>query len=445
MKILIVDDEQPIRETLEMVLLGKGYSVITAEDGPAALHACEQEQPDLVLLDICLPKMGGIEVLQKIKKKHETITVIMVTAYMDMETTIKAMKQGAYEYIRKPIDADELEIVIDKVAENLRTANRLEALITEISQNYKPDNLVGKSRAMQQVFKSIAMVSESRATVLIQGESGTGKELIAKAIHYNSPYRKEPFVPVNCSALVETLLESELFGHEKGAFTGAVGLKKGKIEQAHSGTILLDEIGEIPLALQVKLLRFLQEKEYERVGGNERMKSTARIIAATNRDLVRLVSEKRFREDLFFRLKVVEIFVPPLRERKEDIPLLVEHLLHKINLALHKKVTQIPQSVMDALIQYAWPGNVRELENLLTRAVVLSKGGMLLPDYLPDLFGGHRDREGCAEIKPLSQVEMEHVRRALTETGWNKGRACELLGISRPTLREKIRKYKLSP
>jgi len=445
MKILIVDDEAPIRETLEMVLLGKGYAVVTAEDGPAAISAFERELPDVVILDVCLPQMSGIEVLRMLKKKHEQITVIMITAYHDMETTIQAMKEGAYEYIRKPIDVDELEIVIDKVAKNLRLVNRLEALITDISREYKADNIVGKSRAMQQVFKTIAMVSESRATVLIQGESGTGKELIAKAIHYNSPFRKEPFVPVNCSSLVETLLESELFGHERGAFTGAVCRKTGKIEQAASGTLLLDEIGDISSVLQVKLLRFLQEKEFDRVGGNERIKSAARIIAATNRDLLRLVEENRFREDLYFRLKVVEIHVPPLRERKEDIPLLVDHLLHKINIELHKKVTQIPKDVMDALIAYAWPGNVRELENLLTRAVVLSKGNVLLPDHIQDVFDHRRAYSRPAEIKPLCQVEMEHVRRALTETHWNKGRTCELLGISRPTLRDKIKKYNLHP
>lgn len=445
MKILIVDDEAPIRETLEMVLLGKGYAVATAEDGPSAIRAFERERPDVVILDICLPEMSGIEVLRTLKKKHQNITVIMITAYHDMETTIQAMKEGAYEYIRKPIDVDELEIVIDKVAENLRLVNRLEELITDISREYKADNIVGKSRTMQQVFKTIAMVSESRTTVLIQGESGTGKELIAKAIHYNSPFRKEPFVPVNCSALVDTLLETELFGHERGAFTGASQLKKGKIEQARNGTILLDEIGEITPALQVKLLRFLQEKEFDRVGGNERIKSAARIIAATNRDLFRMVEEKRFREDLYFRLKVVEIHVPPLRERKEDIPLLVDHLLHKINIELHKKVTQIPKNVMEALIEYAWPGNVRELENLLTRAVVLSKGNVLLPDHILDVFEPCSAHQRPAEIKTLSQVEMEHIRRALTETHWNKGRTCELLGVSRPTLREKIKKYKLHP
>ena len=445
MKILIVDDEQPIRETLEMVMLGKGYEVVTAGDGLSAIRAFDREQPDLVILDIRLPEMDGIQVLQQLKKKRKETPVIIMTAFHDMETTIAAMKKGAYEYIRKPIDADELEIVVDKVAHNLDLTHRLQELITEISRDYKPDNIVGKSRAMQQIYKTIAMVSDNRATVLIQGESGTGKELIAKAIHYNSPFRNAPFVPINCSALVETLLESELFGHEKGAFTGAVSRKKGKIEQARDGTILLDEIGEISSALQVKLLRFLQEREFERVGGEERLTSKARIIAATNRDLTRMLEEKQFREDLYFRLKVVEIHVPPLRSRKEDIPPLVEHLLNKINTELHKRVTRIPKDVMDALIHYQWPGNVRELENVLTRAVVLSKGSVLLPDCLPDLFDHRPENKDSAKIKSLSQVEREQIIKALTHTRWNQGQACEILEITRPTLRKKIKKYNLRP
>ena len=444
MKILIVDDEQPIRETLEMVMLGKGYDVVTVGDGLSAIRAFERERPDVVILDIRLPEMDGIRVLQQLKKKQKEAPVIMMTAYHDMETTIQAMKKGAYEYIRKPIDADELEIVINKVAHNLELTHRLEELITEISRNYKPDNIVGRSLAIQQIFKTIAMVSDNRTTVLIQGESGTGKELIAKAIHYNGPFRKEPFVPVNCSALVETLLESELFGHEKGAFTGAVARRKGKIEQARNGTILLDEIGETSLSLQVKLLRFLQEKEFEPVGSEERLTSNARIIAATNKDLARMVEEKKFRDDLYFRLKVMEIHVPPLRRRKEDIPLLVDHLLNKINMDLHKKVTRIPKDVMDALIHYRWPGNVRELENVLTRAVVLSKGPVLLPDCLPDLFDCRPEREEPEPLKSLSQLERDQIARALTQTRWKLGQACEILGITRPTLRKKIQKYNLN-
>ena len=443
MKILVVDDEQPIRETLEMFLREKGYEVVTSEEGGKALEIVQRERPDIVILDIRLPGMDGLEVLQRIKEITEGIPVIMITAYHDMETTIQAMKLGAYEYIHKPIDVDELEIAIDKVVNNRRLNARLKDLIMEISQDYKVNNIVGRTKAMQEIFKIVGLVSESKTTVLILGESGTGKELIAKAIHYNSPYRKEPFLPINCSALVETLLESELFGHEKGAFTGATHLKRGKIELAQNGTIFLDEIGEISLGLQVKLLRFLQEKEFERVGGEEILRSSARIIAATNQDLSRLVEEKKFREDLYFRLKVVEIYVPPLRERKSDIPLLVEHLLNKINRELHKKVTKIPKEVIEGLVHYSWPGNIRELENLLTRAIVLSKGNILLPESFPELFSTKGNLKELAVIKPLEQIEMEHVVKALDFSRWDKGKACKFLGISRPTLRKKIKKYNL--
>ena len=298
---------------------------------------------------------------------------------------------------------------------------------------------------MQEIFKLIGMVSDSRATVLIQGESGTGKELIAKTIHYNSPFCREPFIPVNCSALVETLLETELFGHEKGSFTGATYQKKGKIELAEKGTIFFDEIGDVGPNLQVKLLRFLQEREFERVGGDHSIRSSARILAATNRDLPHLVETQKFREDLFFRLRVVEIHVPPLRERMSDIPLLVEHLLSRINTHLHKKVTKISREAMDMLINYRWPGNVRELENVLTRAVVLSKGDVLLREYLPPL--GSSDRQTATKahrIEPLDEVVKEHVLRALEYTKWDMGKTCELLRISRPTLRKKIQKYQLA-
>jgi two-component system response regulator AtoC len=446
MKILIIDDEQSIRETLEMFLHEKGYAVVTSEDGVQGLEAVQRERPDIVILDIRLPGMGGLEVLQKIKEKGEDIYVIMITAYHAMETTIQAMKLGAYEYIHKPIDVDELEIAIDKVVNNQKLNTRLENLIMEISEDYKVNNIVGRSKAVQEIFKIIGLVSESKTTVLIQGESGTGKELIARAIHYNSPYRRDPFLPINCSALVETLLESELFGHEKGAFTGATHLKKGKIELAQNGTIFLDEIGDISPNLQVKLLRFLQEKEFERVGGEVILRSSARVIAATNQNLLQLVEKKKFREDLYFRLKVVEIYVPPLRERKSDIPLLVEHLFNKINRELHKKVTKIPKEVMEGLVNYSWPGNIRELENLLTRAIVLSTGNILLPESFPELLGSLKGNlREPDRIKSLEQIEMEHVAKALEFARWDKGKTCNLLGISRPTLRKKIEKYNLHP
>ena len=444
MKVLVIDDERSIREHFEMFFLEKGVDVLSAENGEKGIDLVREEKPDLLILDIRLPGIDGLEVLRRVKEENDRISVIMITAFQDMETTIQAMKLGAYDYIHKPLDIEELEMVVEKAMENRRLTSSAKALSTEISKNYRSDNIVGQSKGMQEIFKLIGMVSDSRATVLIQGESGTGKELIARTIHYNSPFCREPFVPVNCSALVETLLETELFGHEKGAFTGASYQKKGKIELAGDGTIFFDEIGELDLNPQVKLLRFLQEREFERVGGEERIRSGARVMAATNRDLAHMVQTQKFREDLYFRLKVVEIHVPPLRERKSDIPLLVEHLLKKINLQLHKSVASISQEAMEMLLNYQWPGNVRELENVLTRGVVLSKGPVLLRDYLPDLNGSAPSPAvGTEGIEPLDDVVKEHVLKALTFTNWDLGKTCDLLGISRPTLRKRIQKYEL--
>ncbi|MFH1112968.1 MAG: sigma-54 dependent transcriptional regulator [Pseudomonadota bacterium] len=442
---MIIDDEKSIRRSLEMFLQKKGYAVLTAEDGEKGLSVLEDERPEILILDIRLPGMDGLDVLRAVRARQPSVGVIMITAYHDMDTTIQAMKLGAYEYIHKPIDVDELEIVIEKVAGNIKLSGRLDDLITEISRDYKVHNIVGQTPAMQEIFKIIGLVSGNRATVLIRGETGTGKELIAKTIHYNSAFAKEPFVPVNCSTLVENLFESELFGHEKGAFTGATYQKKGKVELAQNGTILFDEIGDISSAVQVKLLRFLQERQFERVGGTERLRSHARVIAATNRDLPRLVEEGKFREDLYFRLNVVEIHVPPLRGRRSDIPLLIGHLLNKINLDLHRNVTKIPKKVMNCLTDYHWPGNVRELENVLTRAVVLSKGDVLSPDQFSDLLSHNECASGAPSSNRLDDVVKEHVAAILRHTGWHKGKTCEMLGISRPTLRDMIRKYKLSP
>jgi two-component system response regulator AtoC len=444
LKVLVIDDEKSICVTLAKFLQDRGYEAITAGDGKTGLDAVEREQPDIVVLDIRLPDVNGLEVLRTVKSHHPSIGMIMITAFHDMETTIQAMKLGAYEYVHKPIDIDEMEIVIDKVTRSLKLSGRLEELITDISRDYKVHNIVGNAPSMQKIFKTIGLVSGTRATVLIQGESGTGKELIAKTIHYNSPFAKDPFVPINCSTLVENLFESELFGHEKGAFTGAANQKKGKIELARGGTLFFDEVGDISLVSQVKLLRFLQEREFERVGGSERLKSDARVIAATNRDLRKLVAEGKFREDLYFRLKVVEIHAPPLRDHKSDIPLLVEHLLTKINLALHSSVTKIPRVVMDCLVNYRWPGNVRELENVVTRLVVLSKGDILSPDLIAELVPGQASHPPVSvPIRPLDEMVKDHVAAALTYTNWHRGKACELLGISRPTLRGLIKKFNL--
>jgi transcriptional regulator with PAS, ATPase and Fis domain len=354
------------------------------------------------------------------------------------------MKLGACEYIHKPLDINELEMTIERMKETVSLSEQYGELI-EINSEYKVDNIIGKSNVMKEVFKAIGLVSESKTSILIQGESGTGKELVAKVIHNNSPFKNEPFIPINCSALPETLLESELFGHEKGAFTGAVSAKKGKFELAQNGTIFLDEIGEISANVQVKLLRFLQDKEFERLGSEKKILSNARIIAATNRDLSELVRMGKFREDLYFRLKVVTIDIPPLRERKPDIPHLVEYLLTKVNRELHKNVRRLPQGTVDCLLEYDWPGNIRELENVLIRAVLLSKGEVLLEECITGSLKKVLPLVDEKDPKTLSLQEMEkkHILQILHLANWNKGKACEILRISRPTLRHKMKLYKI--
>ena len=443
-KVLIVDDDEHIRESLELYLKENGYEVISAPNGSKALFLFNRDKPKIIILDIRLPDMDGLEVLRRIKTSDGKVQVAMITAFQDMETTITAMKLGASEYIHKPIDINELEMIIDRMEETLSVNERFGEL-TEVHHDYKVNNIISKSNAMKEVFKIIGLVSESKTSILIQGESGTGKELIAKVIHNNSLLNNEPFIPINCSALPETLLESELFGHERGAFTGAVSAKKGKFELAQNGTIFLDEIGEISANVQVKLLRFLQDKEFERLGSEKRSLSNARIIAATNRDLSELVRTGKFREDLYFRLKVVTIDIPPLRERKSDIPHLVEYLLAKVNRELHKNVKKVPQSVMGRLMEHDWPGNVRELENVLIRAVHLAKGEVLLQEYINGSFKKAIPLVDEKDPKALSLQEMEkkHILQILHLANWNKGKACEILRISRPTLRHKMKLYQI--
>jgi len=445
MKVLVIDDQTAIIETLNMFFLEKGYEVSSAEYGKEGLQKIGQESPDLVLLDIRLPDINGIEVLKEIKSLNHQTFVIMMTAFHDMETTIEAMKHGAYDYIHKPINITELDASIKKVSDALELKNKISLYLSDQETQYRLDTIIGRTKPMQQIFKLIGLTCNNRATVLIQGESGTGKELIAKAIHYNGPFRDQPFVSINCGALVETLLESELFGHEKGSFTHALYTKKGKFELAGNGTIFLDEISELPVNTQAKLLRFLQEKEFERVGGEKTIKSDARIIAATNRNLATMVNEGKLREDLFFRLKVITINVPPLRERKADIPLLVDFFLKKISRDLHKKPKQISKKALRKLIQYEWPGNVRELENVLTRAMVLSREDLIMEDDISTMS----DREGtfaCSHdipLIPLEEMEKVYIARVLKEVDGQRGKACEILRISRPTLRKKIQKFNI--
>ncbi len=451
--ILVIDDDASIAETLDLYLTEEGYSVRTALTGTDGLNKYVQEPSDVVILDIRLPDVDGFAVLEDLKEENENVKVIMITAFHDMETTINAMKGGAFDYIHKPVNVDELDLAIKKALKSLEMEKKIDGLLMEPSRNFRVGDIIGTGNEMREIFKTIGTVSQSRTTVLIYGESGTGKELIAKVIHNNtSP--DEPFIAVNCSAIVETLLESELFGHEKGSFTGAIARKLGKFELARFGTVFLDEISEMSVNLQAKLLRVLQEMEFERVGGKDRVKVNARIMAATNKDLRAMVKEGKFRDDLFYRLNIVSIHLPPLRSRRQDIPPLIDYLLSKINLDLHKKIIGVSGEMMEKFMTYPWPGNVRELENLLVRACVIAKGQVLgvgdfpelgkdyeaLPDK-KDTTGEVFTPEEPGKFLTLDQIEERYIRKIIKETSKNKGEICETLGISRPTFERKLEKY----
>ncbi len=447
-KILVIDDDKSIRESLELYLEEEGYDVHTASTGTEGLNQFVKAVPDVVILDIRLPDIDGFTVLEDLREEDEKVKVIMITAHHDMETTINAMKGGAFDYIHKPINVDELDIAITKALGSLEMEKKINGLLMEHPRDFKVGDIIGTGNKMKEVFKTIGIVSQNRTTVLIQGESGTGKELIAKCIHYNTS-RDEPYIAVNCSAIVETLLESELFGHEKGSFTGAVARKQGKFELARYGTVFLDEISEMSANLHAQLLRVLQEMEFERVGGKDRVKVNARIITATNKDLKKMVEEGKFRDDLFYRLNIVSITIPPLRERREDIPLLVEYLIDKANRELHKQVAGVSDEMMDIFLRYSWPGNARELENLLVRAVVVAKGQVLGREDFPDLMEEKSTQKTDEEIvggepgriMTLDEIEEMHIRKVIRETDKNKGEICEILGISRPTFERKLEKY----
>jgi len=453
-KILIVDADHDVSKSLDRYLTEKGYDVFTAETGTEGLNTFVETSPDVVILDTSLPDINGFTVLEDLREEDENLKVIMITAVHDMDTAINAMKAGAYEYFQKPVDATELNLTIQKALKAREMDKRVDDLLLKSPQRFKVGDIIGTSREMSEIFKTIGIVSQSKTTVLIQGESGTGKELIAKVIHrITTP--EEPFIAVNCSAIVETLLESELFGHEKGSFTGAISRKLGKFELARYGTVFLDEISEMSLNLQAKLLRVLQEMEFERVGGKDRVKVNARIIAATNQDLKHLIEEGKFRDDLFYRLNVVSIHIPPLRDRRDDIAPLIDHLLAKINLDLNKRILGVADGVMDVFMKYDWPGNVRELENLLVSAAVAAKGQILVTEDFQEFMEGVRKQQ-IAEKKSdpvsepgmwlsLDEVEEKYIRKVIKESGHKtKGELCEILGISRPTFERKLEKYKIS-
>lgn len=443
--ILIADDEKNMLWALERALKKEGYNVVSANDGQKALEIFKETMPSLVLLDLKMPKMDGLETLKKIRESNSNTPVIMITAHGTTKSAVEAMKMGALDYISKPFDIDELKIIIKRALDFKNLTDEVVYLKEKLQD--KEESIVYKSEKMRQVLNIVDKVAPTDATVLILGESGTGKELVANAIHQRSNRRKGPFIKINCAALPETLLESELFGHEKGAFTGANATKPGKFERAQGGTIFLDEIGEISQGMQVKLLRVLQEKEFERVGGTKTIKADIRIIAATNRDLKKMVDEGEFREDLYYRLNVIPIFIPPLRERKEDIPILADYFMKKYSIQMGKNNIAITSEALEKMEQYHWKGNIRELQNIIERCVILTSNGKIDVNILPDEIKGSKGqlngfilpKEGIS----LEQVERELILQALKMTEFNQTKAAQLLGITRHTLLYRMEKYNI--
>jgi len=449
--ILVVDDDPAHRTMLRTLLTGWGYTIFEADDGSTAIEKVHEQAFDLILMDIRMITVSGLEALNEIKAFNPAIPVIIMTAYSSVETAVEALKSGAYDYLTKPLDFDELRLAMERAMDHrqLREENRM--LRESLGNHFDRQNIIGRSPAMVKLLEMVAQVAPSEATVLITGESGTGKEMIAGAIHFNSPRKEGPFVKLNCAAITETLLESELFGHEKGAFTGAHKRKEGRFRQAHGGSIFLDEISEMSLAMQVKLLRVLQEREITRVGGEEVIKVDVRLIAATNKDLLQEIEAGRFREDLFYRLNVVTLNMPRLRERSEDIPLLAQHFLMMFSEKNSKEIKGFTPQAMDRLLKYDWPGNVRELMNAVERGVVLASSEYLGEKDLPLVL-----KEGASGGKappeqvipgdlPLEEVEKASILKTLELTGGNKSEAARRLGITRRTLHKKLKKYGVMP
>jgi len=438
MRILIVDDEAPIRDMLQKGLTQRGgFSVEVAQNGIEATEKIEKDVFDLVLTDLMMPGMDGLELLKTVKGTRPEVMVILMTAYGSIETAVEAMRIGADDYITKPVDFDELLIHISKAQKESALLKENRLLRMEVRKKFEFNNIIGKSKKMQEIFALIEKVAPSNSTVVIYGGSGTGKELVAKAIHYNSPRGDRPFIPFNCGAIPETLVESELFGHTKGAFTGAVQAKRGLFEEANGGTLFLDEISTTLPSVQVKLLRVLQEKEVMKVGSTERTKVDVRMIAATNVDLETATKNGRFREDLFYRLHVFPISLPDLKDRKEDIPLLAYHFLDRCSKEARKEIKGISKQAMKLLLEYHWPGNVRELENTIERAVIMTDQDHLVPNDFPkDLTEGFSEmiKRGVKDRKSLDDIKSEYIKEILKEVGGNKRVASEILGVNPRTL-----------
>jgi two-component system response regulator PilR (NtrC family) len=452
-RILVVDDERSMRELLAIVLKREGYEVVLAENGKAALQVLERGSVDLLISDIKMPDMSGVEVLRAAKRLDQDVLGIMITAFASTETAVEAMRLGACDYLSKPFDIDLLKMKVREKIENRQIKQENVLLKRTLGLSHQFANIIGRSESMLDVFRMIETVARTNSTILLTGESGTGKGLCAQAIHFHSLRRDKPMVSLNCGAMPETLLESELFGHMRGAFTGADSNKKGLLEVAEKGTIFLDEIGEMSAVMQVKLLRVLQERRFRRVGGLEELQADIRVVAATNQDLTRAVAEGRFREDLFYRLNVIPIVLPPLRERREDVPLLAEHFLAKYAEEMQKPITGISRSAMDVLIRYDWPGNIRELENVLERAVALEATPTVLVESLPLNLRGITKTGGASKSElpdggfdleaHVKEIERGYIAQALQRAGGVQVRAAELLGMSFRSFRYYVKKYNL--
>lgn len=446
--VLVVDDDAAHRTMLRTLLGGWGYTIQEADDGDTAIQRVQERAYDLILMDVRMVRVSGPEALRQIKAYNPVIPIIIMTAYSSVETAVETLKNGAYDYLTKPLDFDELRLAMERAMDHTRLREENRQLRERLGKHFDRRNLIGRSPAMLRILETVSQVAPSEATVLISGESGTGKEMIAGAIHYNSPRKDGPFVKINCAAITETLLESELFGHEKGAFTGAHRRKEGRFRQAHNGSLFLDEISEMSLAMQVKLLRVLQEREVTRVGGEEAITVDVRIIAATNKDLLGAIQEGRFREDLFYRLNVVSLRMPPLRERSEDIPLLAQHFLERFAGRNRKTIRGFTPQAMDRLLQHAWPGNVRELMNAVERAVVLARSDILTEEDVSTMDEAKGASSAAQEgSKPMSgsgsleEMERATILKTLEEAGGNKSEAARRLGITRKTLHKRLKKY----
>jgi two-component system response regulator HydG len=437
-RILVVDDDPAIRTSVREALAEDGFEVAIAGDGMQALGMLGQTTPHVILTDVRMPEIDGMSLLKLVKERSPGIDVVLMTAFDDMATVVSAMREGAVEFLVKPLDLDDLRAVMRRVFEDRHARRRAGS---DTPAGLTLEGIIGRAPAMINIFKTIGQAAATRATVLIRGESGTGKELVARAIHVNSSTAAEPFVPVNCAALPSTLLESELFGHVRGAFTGAVNARRGCFAMAGEGTVFLDEIGDTSPDFQSKLLRVLQDREYQPVGAEQVEHTAARVVAATHQDLEEMVAERRFREDLYYRLRVVEIFIPPLRERRADVLLLAQHMVHRAALSLKAPEPVISEDAKQRLLEHEWPGNVRELENCIMRAVVIASGSVIRAEHLS--LASPR-REGPSRVRSLEELEREHVVRVLAVTEGHKTRAAELLGVSRPRLNRLMEKYGLS-